>query len=270
MKTKLTTLLILGFLPFYSQAEDCPCDIGIEGYLVDCDGDGVNESCTTGDCGPCFADNPPSSGMKCCGNVEYDSTPDWAFRPYNINLQKLNEAFGAVSNVFYRFGPCSQTAGGAPIITTELAVASKCCNENLVSKDKYKGSVMINMGTVSCNWPISGIPRWASGISINIAGSLAGRFTMSLSGEQTCTEPRVCATGTFSITAGGGGSVTTVGNVISARVELQVSLSAEGSWCSDTGTSSKAGLKKIALVGTATLAGDYFSTAVNHTLWEDA
>ncbi|MCS6245422.1 MAG: hypothetical protein H2172_16440 [Opitutus sp.] len=263
MKIKYTSLIILGLLPILSYAQDCPCDDGTSEYTVDCDGDGVNDACSVEDCGPCVAGNEASEGNECCGTTEYDPETDWEFTPYSVDLQALQEAYGAAKNIFESVGPCEQSAGGLPTVSVELGVKDVCCNETLVSKDKYQGTASWNFGSIQCEWPLFGIPIIGS---VNGVGNLGANVSFSISGEQTCDETEICSTGTFGVSAGGGASLSAVGDIISFTGTLNVAIEAQAEWCPPEEPTGEVGLQSITLVGEAELV--WISQGVSYTVWE--
>ena len=116
-KLKLILLiqaLILGALTL--NAEDCPCEGGTAPYSVDCDGDGTMDACSTVDCEPCEGGNPASTGMACCGDVEYDPSANieksWEIKKLKSAIESALAAIPYVSdpeagaNVNINFSPC--------------------------------------------------------------------------------------------------------------------------------------------------------------------
>lgn len=106
MKNKRTWLLCAALLwGCMLQAQNCPCENGTADYSVDCDGDGVDDACSTGDCpspsisGSAYVENSKTTTLTASGGLE----------PYTWSLQS-GGSYISVSGS----GPNATITGSSP------------------------------------------------------------------------------------------------------------------------------------------------------------
>ena len=84
MKNKMPWLLCAALLSACAlQAQNCPCKQGTADYSVDCDGDGTNDVCKTGDC-----PSPTISGAAYVEDAKTTTlTASGGLKPYTWSIQ---------------------------------------------------------------------------------------------------------------------------------------------------------------------------------------
>lgn len=226
--------LMLGALTL--NAEDCPCEGGTAEYSVDCDGDGTNDACDTGDCPPCSDQNPDpeTSGYECCGDEEYDPNADWngSFTLASLDFTAILDAANDAMDTLPTQAGCSFDD---PTVSGDITYQTKddCCEDELTELRKFSGSVNVNM-VAGCNIPIpfATIPKVAETFLVVNAG-VGG--SVSASTEETCGEDNACFTVDVGVSGGAGGMLEILAGIVQAIATLDLSGGVNGGYCTQGG-----------------------------------
>ena len=255
MKNKINWLLCAALFSTYV--------LNAQNYTVDCDGDGVMDACSVDECPPCskLKPNPSSPGMKCCGGVEYDPKPT-TFTPTQWNIDEIKNLYNNAKSALTKIGPCNSNGGGSPSFNIQVAYFKSCCEDVVVDLEEYKGNVSWDLGSISCDWPIFGIPYTASA---NITAGAGLDITITASGKQTCKETNVCFKGSTNFSLGGGVSATVAAGVIRVSATLVSNTTAEISYCLESEIEGSVCVSSLDVVGTAELA--FISKSISFNLY---
>jgi hypothetical protein len=184
--------------------------------------------------------------MECCDGKEFDPSVT-AFTPQQWDVQALMDAYNDVKSAVSVIGQCSSSQGNVNV-GAELAFFKKCCDGEITDLEKYQGSVSVNLGSLTCDAPVFGVPYVASA---NATANMGMNVGFQVSGQQTCEDTDVCFTGNAVFNVGGGVSGTAAGGAIRISLTLQSTNSAQAEYCAISGMNATVCLDKIDVVGAA-------------------
>lgn len=203
-----------------------------------------------------------SGGKQCCGSQEYDPNPT-TFTPTQWDISKINNLYNDAKTVLTKIGPCSSGGGKSPVFNIQIAYFEDCCNDVVVNLEEYKGNASWDLGSISCDWPIIGVPYTAS---VNITAGAGLDITITASGKQTCEETDVCFKGSANFSFGGGVSATVAAGVIRVSATLVSTSTAEVKYCLESGVEGDICVSGLDIVGTAELA--FISKSISYNLYD--
>ena len=186
---------------------------------------------------------------------------------YKAICDQMQKGFDKVAGAFTPCGPLSNNSINIAITVGKYKL---CCNTYVKDGTKIEGSAGFSYGK-KCHFPIPFLT--VPGVfSVDVVVQFSIGFTASINKATTCTDDKICWSGTATGSVGGGIGITVLSGVVKGDVSLVCEgISLTGGCCYQpqvkTQCNASITLGRIKAVGTITFAW-FYSMSVDYPLFD--